>query len=78
MATIQEKNGQRELLTESEFREWQGSDNMTVELLEELLLDIVNGTYSIEDFLNDVKNCNEPDCLHNFNDGICKTCGKVT
>ena len=55
MKTIQEKNGQRELLTESEFRAWQGSDNMTIELLEELILDMANGIYSIEDFLADIK-----------------------
>jgi hypothetical protein len=54
MKTIQEKNGQRELLTEDEFRAWAG-ESFNVEFLEELLLDIVNDIYSIEDFLKDVR-----------------------
>ena len=54
--TIQEENGQRNIMTEAEFENWQGSDNMTVELLEELLLDIVNGIYEIPDFIKDVRN----------------------
>jgi hypothetical protein len=53
--TIQEKNGQRTKLTEAQFRAWQGSDNLNFETTEELLLDIVNGVYSIEDFLKDVE-----------------------
>ena len=53
--TIQEDNGQRNVMTEKEFRAWQGADHLTYEEMEELLLDIVNGIYSIEDFIDDVR-----------------------
>ena len=52
--TIQEKNGQRELLDEDSFRAWFGENRNDAELMEELLLDIANGVYSISDFIEDV------------------------
>ena len=53
--TIQEKNGQRNIVNEAQFRAWQGSDNLDFETTEELLLDVVNGIYSIEDLIHDIK-----------------------
>lgn len=43
-------------LTADQFNEWAGSDDgATREFVVELLLDIVNGVYAIDDFLSDVK-----------------------
>lgn len=50
------KNGRRNRLTADQFNEWAGSDDgATREFVVELLLDIVNGVYAIDDFLSDVK-----------------------
>jgi hypothetical protein len=59
--TIQEKNGQREIMTERELRAFLGEDSKKIETLEELLLDIVNNIYSLEDFIRDVKGYDYPE-----------------
>jgi len=49
------KNGMRDILTRKEFEAWAGSDQMETEQMIELILDIANNIYSIEDLVNNVK-----------------------
>ena len=55
MKTKQEKNGQREIINEAQFRAWFGDNVNDPELMEELVLDIANDIYSVADFVQDVK-----------------------
>lgn len=50
------ENGQRNRLTLQELENWAGSDDgSTYSFMCELVLDIANGIYSIEDFLKDIE-----------------------
>ncbi|CAB4176560.1 hypothetical protein UFOVP1522_43 [uncultured Caudovirales phage] len=49
-------NGTRLRVTDQEFNDWAGSDEgSTREFCVELLLDIINGVYSIDDLISDME-----------------------
>lgn len=49
-------NGTRLVMTEQEFNNWAGSDEgATRDFVLELLLDVINGVYVVDDLINDIR-----------------------
>lgn len=51
---VAHSNGERELISWAEVKQFLGGDNTNGEVVE-MLMDMVNGIYSIPDFLTDVR-----------------------